>query len=191
MCQQLLLHLFAYSFGRLQIVLLSFGDVHLVLDFCFAFFWQYFNLFGLRIFTHKASVRNSSYIVHQILLKFCRFSSFGVKMCTRFFSFVSTTFYRVTVLLNCFHLESLCLYHICLDNFIFSSYDVKMCSWFRIFDLVIFDRSMILSELSSIELVLTLLLLSTTCPVLANSVDPDQLASEEANWSGSALFVMH
>ena len=28
---------------------------------------------------------------------------------------------------------------------------------------------------------LTLLLLSTTCPVLANSVDPDQLASEEAN----------
>ena len=28
-----------------------------------------------------------------------------------------------------------------------------------------------------------------SCPVLANSVDPDQLASEEANWSGSALFV--
>ena len=26
-----------------------------------------------------------------------------------------------------------------------------------------------------------LLLLDTTCPVLANSVDPDQLASEEAN----------
>ena len=24
--------------------------------------------------------------------------------------------------------------------------------------------------------------------VFANSVDPDQLASEEANWSGSALF---
>ena len=36
---------------------------------------------------------------------------------------------------------------------------------------------------------LTLLLLIMTCPVLANSVDPDQLASEEANWSGSALFV--
>ena len=31
---------------------------------------------------------------------------------------------------------------------------------------------------------LTLLLLNTTCPVLANSVDPDQLASEEA------LFVI-
>ena len=29
-----------------------------------------------------------------------------------------------------------------------------------------------------------------TCPVLANSVDPDQLASEEANWSGTALFVI-
>ena len=31
---------------------------------------------------------------------------------------------------------------------------------------------------------------NTTCPVLANSVDPDQLASLEANWSGSALFVI-
>ena len=28
---------------------------------------------------------------------------------------------------------------------------------------------------------LTLLMLSTTCPVLAKGVDPDQLASEEAN----------
>ena len=26
--------------------------------------------------------------------------------------------------------------------------------------------------------------------VFANSVDPDQLASEEANWSGSALFAV-
>ena len=26
-------------------------------------------------------------------------------------------------------------------------------------------------------------------PVFANSVDPDQLSSEEANWSGSALFA--
>ena len=26
--------------------------------------------------------------------------------------------------------------------------------------------------------------------LLANSVDPDQLASEEANWSGSALFAI-
>ena len=30
------------------------------------------------------------------------------------------------------------------------------------------------------------------CPAFANSVDPDQLASasEEANWSGSAVFVI-
>ena len=33
-------------------------------------------------------------------------------------------------------------------------------------------------------------MLKMSCPVLANSVDPDQLASEEANWSGSALFVI-
>ena len=38
---------------------------------------------------------------------------------------------------------------------------------------------------------LTLLLLNTTHPVLTNNVDPDQLASEEANWSGSALFVIN
>ena len=38
--------------------------------------------------------------------------------------------------------------------------------------------------------ILTLLLLDMTCPVLATSVDPDQLDSEEANWSGSALFVI-
>ena len=37
---------------------------------------------------------------------------------------------------------------------------------------------------------LTLILLNTVYFVLANSVDPDQLASEEANWSGSALFVI-
>ena len=27
-------------------------------------------------------------------------------------------------------------------------------------------------------------------PAFANSVDPDQLASEEANWPGSALFAI-
>ena len=37
---------------------------------------------------------------------------------------------------------------------------------------------------------LTILLLNKTCPVLENSVHPDQLASEEANWPGSALFVI-
>ena len=44
--------------------------------------------------------------------------------------------------------------------------------------------------LISLISILTLLLLNTTCPVSANSVDPDQLASEEANWSESALFVI-
>ena len=29
-----------------------------------------------------------------------------------------------------------------------------------------------------------------THPVLTNSVDPDRLASEEDNWSGSAVFVI-
>ena len=37
---------------------------------------------------------------------------------------------------------------------------------------------------------LTLVLLNQALPCLANSVDPDQLASEEANWSGSALFAI-
>ena len=36
-------------------------------------------------------------------------------------------------------------------------------------------------HLKKVHLTLTLLLLITTCPVLANTVDPDQLASEEAN----------
>ena len=39
--------------------------------------------------------------------------------------------------------------------------------------------------------VLTLVLLNPDILAFANSVDPDQLASEEANWSGSALFVIH
>ena len=37
--------------------------------------------------------------------------------------------------------------------------------------------------------ILTLVLLNQVCRVFANSVYPDQLASEEANWSGSALFA--
>ena len=42
------------------------------------------------------------------------------------------------------------------------------------------------------ELILTLDLLNPDKPrhAFANSVDPDQLASEEANWSRSALFVI-
>ena len=37
---------------------------------------------------------------------------------------------------------------------------------------------------------LTILLLNTTCPILAKSVDKSQLTSEEANSSGFALFVI-
>ena len=33
-------------------------------------------------------------------------------------------------------------------------------------------------------------MLNPDIPCLCNSVDPDQLASEEANWYGSALFVI-
>ena len=49
-----------------------------------------------------------------------------------------------------------------------------------------------------VRLLLTCIKLNTQscwtqiCPAFANSVDidPDQLASEEANWSGSALFAI-
>ena len=37
---------------------------------------------------------------------------------------------------------------------------------------------------------LTLVLLNPDIPAFANSVDPDQFASSEANWSGSTLFVI-
>ena len=33
-------------------------------------------------------------------------------------------------------------------------------------------------------------MLNPIYPAFANSVDQDQLASEEANWSGSALFAI-
>ena len=41
-----------------------------------------------------------------------------------------------------------------------------------------------------INALLTLVLLNPDISCFANSVDPDQLASEEANWSGSALFAI-
>ena len=37
---------------------------------------------------------------------------------------------------------------------------------------------------------LTLVLLNPDIPAFANSVDPDQLTSEEANWCRSALFAI-
>ena len=42
----------------------------------------------------------------------------------------------------------------------------------------------------SIFIELSSVLLNPDIPCFANSVDPDQLASEEANRSGSALFVI-
>ena len=52
------------------------------------------------------------------------------------------------------------------------------------------QKLVLIAEWSYFRVVLTLFLLNTIGSVLANSVDPDQLASEEANWSGSALFVI-
>ena len=37
---------------------------------------------------------------------------------------------------------------------------------------------------------LNLVLLNPDIPAFANSVDPDQLASEEVNWSGDALIAI-
>ena len=47
-----------------------------------------------------------------------------------------------------------------------------------------------MTTLTLLVLVLTLFLLNPDILCFANSVDPDQLASEEANWSGSALFAI-
>ena len=59
------------------------------------------------------------------------------------------------------------------------------------FNIVYFSLPLdIIGRLCSVIVVLSghlTLLLNTSCPVLANSVDPDQLASEEANLSGSAV----
>ena len=38
--------------------------------------------------------------------------------------------------------------------------------------------------------ILTIVLLNWIYPAFAKSVDPDQLDSEEANWSGSTLFAI-
>ena len=44
--------------------------------------------------------------------------------------------------------------------------------------------------LPTIKIFLTLVLLNPDISCFANSVDSDQLASEEANWSESALFAI-
>ena len=42
----------------------------------------------------------------------------------------------------------------------------------------------------SVNITLPLSCWTRIYPAFANSVDPDQLASEEANWPGSALFAI-
>ena len=49
---------------------------------------------------------------------------------------------------------------------------------------------LLLSTHANITGTLTLILLFTTTPTFANSVDPDQMASEEAIWLGFTLFVI-
>ena len=49
---------------------------------------------------------------------------------------------------------------------------------------------MLLSVMQLMKALWHILTLVRIYPAFANSVDPDQLASEEANWSGSALFVI-
>ena len=55
--------------------------------------------------------------------------------------------------------------------------------------IVISNAHLDICGLKSIN-ILTLVPLNPDIPAFANSVDPDQLASSEANWSGSALFAI-
>ena len=64
------------------------------------------------------------------------------------------------------------------------AWNVKACFLGKI------KKNINLSSAEYAHRVLTLILLFTTTPNFANSVDPDQMASEEAIWSGSTLFVI-
>ena len=46
------------------------------------------------------------------------------------------------------------------------------------------------AKFAGVTFILTLVLLNPDISCVYNNVDPDQLASQEANWSGSALFVI-
>ena len=55
----------------------------------------------------------------------------------------------------------------------------------------IFIKIWFLISLRKLDLpLLTLVLLNPDIPAFANSVDPDQLTSEEANWSGPTPFAI-
>ena len=64
----------------------------------------------------------------------------------------------------------------------------KLLSWMSPLQKVRGEKVKVLSFPNAF--ILTLVLLNPDIPCFANSVDPDQLASEEANWSGSALFAI-
>ena len=83
-----------------------------------------------------------------------------------------------------------------------ASWDKGVCSVYSLCYFIICSSSLILLVsredcafwlwhfLVIFTYILTLVLLNPDIiPAFANSVDPDQLASEEANWSGSALFA--
>ena len=67
---------------------------------------------------------------------------------------------------------------------------IKICLIKRSTEVIRTQWKYFLQDPRTERIILTLLLLNTTCPVLVNSVDPDQLASEESNWSESALFAI-
>ena len=55
---------------------------------------------------------------------------------------------------------------------------------------IVFHSSSIFYILDIINRYLPLSCWTRICPAFKYSVDPDQLASSEANWSGSPLFVI-
>ena len=63
---------------------------------------------------------------------------------------------------------------------------------YKIFSLIKIKKIHITIETAQVRPIffLTLVLLNPGMSCFANNVDPDQLASEEANWSGSALFAI-
>ena len=78
-----------------------------------------------------------------------------------------------------------------LDRFLVTSYYILQSiylAWYlqNIKRIALFVHSL----LQQCEHNLTLIQLFTTTPTFANSVDPDQMASEEAIWSGSTLLVI-
>ena len=79
----------------------------------------------------------------------------------------------------------------CFWSFVFSIKDDQISQSDK-HDHILFQIITLLPDNGKLDIAmfLTLVLLNPDIPVIANSVEPDQLASEEANWSGSALFAI-